>query len=646
MLSFIRRLTKSRLGVIVTLIVLVVIALAFAAGDISSFGPASGGDPNSVAVVGDTTVGQAELRDRAQLAVDRIRQQQPQANLSEFAAQGGLGDVLNQIINGVALEQFGHASGMVVSKKLIDGQIASFPAFQGLDGKFDQEQFNRVLATQGVTADQIRADIRRQTLAQWLMTPTLEASYVPQQVALPYASLLLEKRHGAIAFLPTRSVDPGDEPDDGELKKYYQSHVARYTVPERRVIRYATVAPDDVADRATPTDAEIAQAYRAAGTRYAAKQQRSVQQLVVADAKQAQAVAKKIAAGTSVSAAADSIGLEATTIADVTREALADRTSDDFAKAVFSARDQAVVGPVQSALGYYVGKVTDISQVPGKTLAQATPEIAEKLKQQKLRDIINALQDKLDSGITDGATFAELVKENQLDAKQTAPVLPTGVDPEHPENKPDPALSRVVEAGFAAMQGDAPQLVQLNDDGTFALVALGRVVPKAAKSLDEIHDAVVRDYMVDQAKSKARALAQKAVDKVNKGTSLGQAIADTGVRAPAPEQVDATRADLARNRQQVPPPIALMFSMDEGQAKLLEAPNNSGWFVIHLDQVDKGDASDDADLVKQTRQGLGGVVGEEYAEQFAKAVRLGIGVKRNEDALAKLRTELGGGATP
>ncbi|MCF7643728.1 peptidylprolyl isomerase, partial [Acinetobacter johnsonii] len=80
------------------------------------------------------------------------------------------------------------------------------------------------------------------------------------------------------------------DPDDKALNAYYVSHRARYLVPQRRVVRYATVMPDQIRAQQTASEAEIADAYKKAGTRFAATEKRGVRQLVVLD----QATANRI----------------------------------------------------------------------------------------------------------------------------------------------------------------------------------------------------------------------------------------------------------------------------------------------------------------------------------------------------------------
>ncbi|GAA4764157.1 hypothetical protein GCM10023219_05860 [Stakelama sediminis] len=647
MLSLLRRLTKSRIGVIVTLIVLVIIALAFALADVNTTNISGGGPSgNTVATIGKTSISDTALQSRLQVAVQNARQQQPDLNMTQFVQQGGMDQTLTDMIQRDALDQFAHKSGMVVSKQVIDGQIADLPVFQGLDGKFSQEKFNQVLAAQNLTVAQLRDEVRRSTLAQRLIGPTLLASHFPKSLALPYASLMLEKRHGTIGFIPTATMKQPAKPDDKQLAAYYKKNIAKYTIPERRVIRYAMITPAQVADAAKPSQAEIAQAYKAAGSKYQAHQKRSAEMVIVSDKGTAQKIAAAVKGGQSVKAAASAAGLDATTLDSLNQQDMTDQSNADFAKAVFAAKKGDAVGPVQATLGWYIGRVTAVTDVPGKTLAEATPEIAKDLTQQKEQTLLGDMQDKLDDGITNGSTFAQLVQDNKLDGKQTPAVLPSGVDLEHPEQKPDPALQPVIQAGFQFQQGDQPQFVQLGQDGSFALVALGKIVPAAPRPLTAIHDQVEQDYLADKANEEAHAIATKVVNAVNKGTPLIKAIADTGVRTERPQNIDLSRQQLTQMGNRIPPPLALLFSMTEKKAKLLAAPNNAGWAIVYLDKIDRGDASKDPDMVQKTQKGLSSVLGSEYAEEFTNAVSDEVGVKRNAAAIASLKAQLTGTAAP
>ncbi|UUL83579.1 peptidylprolyl isomerase [Sphingomonas qomolangmaensis] len=640
MLSFFRRITKSRLGVIVTLGILAVIALAFGLSDISNVAP-TGAAGTTVVEVGDGAVTDTELQQRTRLALDAVRQQQPTIDIDAFIAQGGLESVIDRTVNGMALDLFAQASGMVASKALIDGQIASIPAFQGFDGKFSQANFERALATQRISQADLRDDIRRELYAQWLLAPTQGASQVPAQLATPYASLLLEKRAGQIALVPASTAGIA-APSAEILAKFYASNRARYNVPQRRVLRYAVVSPEQFGGTVQVSDAEIAEAYRAAGDRYAPSATRTLQQVIVADQAAANRIAQAVRGGTSIEAAARAAGLEATTLTNVAKPDLAGRSAPAVADAAFAANDGSVAGPVRSPFGWHVIRVAGVAQSAGRPLASVRDELVTEIRRSKALEALTAVQETLDTGINDGATFDELMSDTKLQAQRTAPVIASGINPDAPDRRPDPRFARLFEAGFAAEQGDAPQLVQLGEDGTFGVVGVERIIAAAPRPLAQIRDQVVADWQRDQAKQAARRQALAVIQNVNRGTALPQAIRAAGVNGPEVQSINVSRADLAARREQLPPPVALMFSMKQGTAKLLEAPNGEGWFIVSVTGIERGDAKGNTNAINATRQGLGSVIGREYVQQFTAAARATVGVKRDDAAVARLRNSLTG----
>lgn len=651
MLTFFRRIINSKAGVIVTFVVLGVIALAFAAGDVT--GLRNGGGTvagNSVAKVGDQSLTVADFKSRIGSALENVRQQQPTIDITQFIAQGGFEGVLDQMVNSLALAQFGRDQGMVVSKRAVDGEIASIPGLQGPTGKFDPAIYQRLLAQRRLTDAQVRLEIERDVLSTQLTLPTVGATQVPLQIALPYASLLLEKRSGQVGFVPVAAMGAGATPTAAELDTFYRRNVARYTVPQRRVMRYALVTPAMVAAKAVPTDAEIAQAYKADAAKYAAAEKRTVSQVVVLDQAGANAIAARVKGGTPIADAARAAGLEASTQTAVDKPTYAAATSAAIADSVFAAARGAVIGPVRGPLGWTVAQVGAVQQVAGKTLAQARGEIVAALTTRKSADALSALHDSLDTSLASNATFDELVGDQKLQPLTTPALTAGGTDPDIAASKPDPALAQVVAAGFQSQEGDPPQLVQIGTDGSFALVALGRIVPAAPRPLAQVRDTVARDFAADRARSAARQLANAIVAKVNRGTPLAQAIAQAGVPLPAPRPLGASRLDLTQNREGAPPPLALMFSMAQGTAKTIEAPGSTpgqaGWAIVKLDRIDRGNAASQPQIVSGARGSIGRLVGREYAEQFARAIRTAVGVKTDPAALARVRGELTGAAAP
>jgi peptidyl-prolyl cis-trans isomerase D len=244
MLKSFRNITKSRFGLLAVFVFLAIIAIAFAAGDITGLQTSGGGNSAVLAKVGDTKVTEAEVRERIDRFLRSAQREGQTITMEQFLAQGGLELTLDEMINSAAMVEFANASGMQVSKRLIDGEIASNPAFIGFDGKFSQKTFEDILQQNRFSPAAFREGLTRDKYGSWLVNrAALGTPTMPDGVLLPYASLLLERRKGIVGLVSTIAMDPGANPDDKSLTAYYAAHRARYLVPEQRVIRYAMIRP-------------------------------------------------------------------------------------------------------------------------------------------------------------------------------------------------------------------------------------------------------------------------------------------------------------------------------------------------------------------------------------------------------------------
>lgn len=641
MLNSFRRFTKSRFGLIAVFVFLALIALAFAAGDLTGIrttGANSGG--TVLAKVGDRKITDTEVRQRIDIYLRNLQRNGQNVTMEQFLAQGGFEMALDEMINNAALVQFAQDSGMNVSKKLVDGDIASNPAFFGIDGKFSQKQYEDLLSQNRVSPVAFREDLINTRYGNWLINRATLGNQIPDGVVLPYASLLLERRNFTVGLVSTIAMDPGANPDDKALTAFYNSKRARYMVPERRIVRYAMVHPDALKQRTTATEAEIADAYKNAGARFAATEKRTVRQLVILDQATATRVAGEVKGGKTIAAAAAAAGLEPSSFEGVEKAALAKQTAPAIADAAFAAAQGAVVGPVRSPLGWHVLQVEKIEQVAAKSLDQARAELATEISARKLAQTLGDLRQSLDDGIGDGKTFDEAVADAKLTPGRTPALTAAGTNPDDANFKPDPALAPVMRAAFAIEQaGDEPQLVPLGEDGSFALVGLEKIVPAAPLPLAQIRERVVKDYLVEQALQKARTTATQVVARLEKGVPMQQALTEAGVtKGPPPKDFDLKRAEVLG--RQMAPYTQMAFSMAPGKAKMVEGPNREGYYVVFLRQVEQHSAAGDQAAMDRVRNDIAPQIGGEVARQFIASVRNHLNVTRNEKAIQQLRSEL------
>jgi peptidyl-prolyl cis-trans isomerase D len=438
----------------------------------------------------------------------------------------------------------------------------------------------------------------------------------------------------------------GPDPSDAEVSAFYRQNQARYMIPERRVLRYAVFGAEQVAAAATPTEAEIANFYRSNAARYGAKETRTLSWVVLPDQAAARALAAKIAGGTSFADAARQAGFGPadTAIGQKSREEIVNIASAAVATAAFSTPQGKTTPPVQSPLGWHVVKVDAVNVVAARPLAAVRAEIAKQVGTAKAQDALTAMVTRIEDKLGEGSSLEEVARAEKLNVQETPPVTATGQQPGVAGWKAPPELAPLLRGGFEMGPDEDPAVETITPNQRFAMLAVGRVVPAAPPALAQIRDQVKTDLIARRAADRARQLAKSLVDKINRGTPPRAAFAQAGVKLPALQAVTARRIDIAKPNQPVPPPLAMMFTLPKGRAKLLEAPNGAGWFVVHLENSVPGNAAAAPALVQATRTQFQQILGDEYAAQFSAAVQRQLKVKRNEDAIARTRRQLLGGA--
>lgn len=641
MLQFFRNFTKSRYGLIAVFVFLGLIALAFAASDVTGVRSSMGGSTGGVvAKVGSAQITDTEVKERIDRFIRSLNQQGQNVTIEQFLAQGGLELAIDEMINSAALVQFAKDSGMQVSKRLVDGEIASNPSFAGFDGKFSQKTYEDLLAQNRISPIAFRQSLIDERYGNWMINRGTVAAQIPDGVVLPYASLLLERRTGIVGLVSTIAMDPGPDPDDKALTAYYTSNRARYSVPQRRVVRYAIVKPDAIRATITASDADIAAAYKANAAKYAATEKRTVRQLIVLDQATANNVAAQVKGGKAIAAVATSVGLEPTAFEGVEKGALARQTTGPIADAAFAAAQGGVVGPVRSPLGWHVLQVEKVEKIAARSLEQVRSELSDEILQRKTAEALGDTRQSIEDAIGDDKNFDETIAAAKLTAAVTPALTAAGTDPDNAAYQPDPALAAIMRAGFAAADpNDDPQVVPVGPDGSFAVVKLEKVVAAAPRPLAQIRDQVVKDYLVEKALQKARVAANAVIAKVQKGVPMQQALAEAGItKGPPPKPFDYKRAEILS--QQMAPSIQMAFRMAPKTAKLVQAEDRAGYYVVYLDAVEEHSAAGDKAAIDRVRADITPQLGGEYAREFIQSVRSHMKVTRNEKAIAALRAEL------
>jgi peptidyl-prolyl cis-trans isomerase D len=639
MITFIRSLINSRWGAVIALAFVALIALAFALGDVTggSFGGVSGG---SVARVGSEKIALSELNEAVRNRLKAEQKDNPTLDMSKFVEGGGLDNTLTQLVNRYALSFFGADTGVSASKKLIDKEIVSLPGVLGPDGKFSKAAFQAFLQQVGVTEKMIRTDLTQNLYARQILATAGGAGKAPASLVTPYAGLLLEKRSGQVAAVSSTDFLPKLPPTEVVLNTFYKANASRYNIPERRAVSYAFFDASIIGDKAQPSEKEIADYYAANSAKYLASESRDFRHLVFLTKAAADAATAKIAAGESFEAVAKETGLSVTTNSAIRKDALTKSASKEVADAIFATGQGSVSKPAKGGLGYYVARVDKVTNLAARPLPAVSGEIAKTIADQKRAELITDLTTEIEGEFEDKTTIADVAKANGLTVQTTPKMFANGRNPEDPNYKPIPEMAKILPAAFELdKEGDA-QLIELVPGEKFAMVSVADFEEAAPAPLAKIKEVVVQQWALSEASKKAKAVADAVQKAVNAGKSLSEAMQASGVKLDPPQTVAGRRADFMQGGKQMPPPLAMLFAMKKGTAKTLQAGEDRGWFVVLLNEVERGDASKQTELLAARQSEMDGMLAAEYAAQLINAAKIEVGSDINKDTVKSLRAQL------
>lgn len=644
MIHSIRNFLQSKLGMIVALAFIALIAVAFAGMDVSStttFGGISGAE--RVALVGDEEIGTAEFQTNLDRQVELQRQQNPGMSREAFIAEGGLERVLDRMIESLAIAEYGRSIGLRASDKLIDSRLVRMPEFRNPSGQFDTNTYRAVLGQIGYSDQMMRRYLGEQLLQQQVMLPVALNSRMPESLVRRYAALQKERRTGQVAGFPSAAFAPETGPSETQLREYYTANRSDYMLPERRVLRYAAFGEEALKGEIAPSEAEIKARYDRDIAQYRAAELRSLTTLIVPLASGeavARTIRQEVAGGKTLEAAARERGLSVSRGEASDQAAVATRSSPAVAAAAFATAQGQVSQPVRGRLGFYIVRVDSVQQKAGRPLASVRGDIVTALTAEKRRAALLDLSEEIETAVSEGSNLLEIAEAFGLTIQTTPALLSNGAVYGQAGQAAPQLLLPVVSTAFVMDEGQ-PQLDELIAGTTFLVYDVSDITEAAPAPLADIKDLVGAAWRMEQGSKAAKAAADRVLKQVQQGKTVAEAMAAEKVALPAPESFDMNRSDL-NNVQRVPSHVALMFSMAEGSAKSLDLGNNAGWLVLKLNDIEAGRLEENDPELLRVGQQLHAILANEQSYELARAVQDEVGVERNETTVETIRAALGG----
>jgi len=575
--------------------------------------------------VGDRDITGEEVADRFRRDVERMSQMFGNKLTPEQARQIGLlPRTINQLVDGALLDQAAGKLRLGVDDDTLRATIANIPAFQNQLKMFDKGNYARVLQQMQMTDRQF-VSLERNDLARTQLIKAITGGVrAPTALAAPLYSYQAEKRVAEFVVFSADKMPAPPAPDQAAAQKYYDEHKVQFQQLETRSATALVVHAADLAGTIHPSDEEIEKAYQARLGEFQTAEKRSVQQILFSDQAAAQAFLDKVKAGKDWDAAVKEDKLTSTDMGSVTK---AEMPLAELGEPAFSSTGPALVGPVQSTLGWHALRVTAI--VPGKTkpLAEVKDAIVKDLVKDEATNRLYTLSTKLEDSIGGGNDLDETAKSIGLKAIKIASVDERGRDA---DGKPlnNPALTPdVLGAIFQTVQGGTSEVNALPNNDGYYVVHVDKVTQASIRPFDQVRPQVEAALAQEARSAAAKQQAEAAAERIKKGEPMSALAGQLKVETTRP----FTRAGGAQT--QVPPVVAAEMFRQSAVGGVAVVPVGADSLVVRLKEIQAPEAVGAG--FESARNELADVMTEDLMQQYVLALRKDIGVQINQGVIDK-----------
>jgi len=626
MLRGIHKATSTWVGKAVMGIVMGFLILSFAIWGIGDIFRGFGA--NSVAKVGDSEITIEQFR---QFYTDKLQQlgQQLRRPITPDQARGlGLDQrFLGQLVAETALDEEARKMRLGLSDKSIAERIMNDPNFKGLNGQFDRGRFEQIIRNAGFSEQRYVAEQRNVLLRRQIAQSVSGDLPVPQAMLDAVNHFQNERR--SIEYIQLGTAQAGDipQPTDDELAKYFEARKVTFRAPEYRKVTLLALTPAEIAKPDAVSDADAKIYYDQRKDSFGTPEKREVRQIVFPKPEDAAAAHDKIVKGATFDDIVKERGLKPTDT-DLGMVAKNEIIDPAVANAAFSLKSGEVSAPIKGTFGTVLTMVGKIEAGNQKTYEEVAPQIKQQIAEQRARNDINDLRDKIEDERAAGATLAETAKKLNLKA-----TLIDGVDRSGraPDGKPVTDIPRspdAISAVFATDVGVDNEALQLPDGGYLYYDVTG-ITPSRDRTLDEVKDQVTQRWRNDEIAKRLKATADDMVAKIKSGTPLAQLATENNLKV-------ETAFGLQRGRAAGGLPQAVTeaaFTTGKGETGVAESDNGDRRYLFRVTDISVPPIDPQGASPEQLKANLQNSYADDIIGQYIAKVENDVGVSINQQAV-------------
>ena len=447
---------------------------------------------------------------------------------------------LDGLINQTLLLEEAKRQNLQVGKQELIDAIAKIPAFQQ-NGAFSKERYLQILGAQRLTADEFEEMQRRDLLVGKVRDGLQKGLEISDSEIADEFKSREEKVNLEIARIDPAAFEAQVRISDEALAAFFEPRKEEFRTAEQVAVRFVEFLPQRYVDQITYSDDELETFYRRHLDRFETPEQAQAAHILVSvpqgsdDAvrKQKRAQAEKLLADARA-------GKDFATLArDFSDDKASAISGGDlgrfgrgvmvpaFEQAAFNLKPGEVSDLVETQFGYHIIKLTAHQDASVQPLDKVRDDIKRELKSQKAAQL--AFEKAMDAYNVNrkGGSLEAAAKSGNLEIRQTGRFARDGAAGPLGRNE------ELINAAFLLGTGELGR--PLKTERGVILFALQERTPSKVPTLAEARAAVEIAYRKEQAKTLAKAAAERLLTTAKGGGGLaaparaiGQMVEESG----------------------------------------------------------------------------------------------------------------------
>ncbi len=623
---------RSKTGGVIAKAFVGLLALSFAVWGINDIFTGYRGD--ALVTIGETEISRADFENAQRLTIRQLsikfkRNIQP----DEVNKLGINRKVLGDLIREGTLDEQAVRLNLAISEDEISRQIANNSNYQDRTGVFNPTSFRQALKNARITEDLFILQERQRILRNELVDAVNQEVTVPETLTKAAWTFDKENRTARYFVLPNSAAETPADPDESELKSYYDGRKRTFTAPEYRALSLLRLQPANVAKTVSISAQDLRAAYENRIEEFSVQEKRIIQQIVFSNEQEAQAAHKRILEGIDFLQIAKEKGLSEQdyNLGALTQAAVLDPVIGETA---FGLEKGKVSPPVSGALSTVLVRVTDIIPSSRQPFDTVKAKLENDLKLEQAKEEIFDMHDLVEDNRAAGDTLPEIGKMLNLPVQTVEAIDRAGKNEASATVEDIPGKAAVLRLAFDSDVGVENDPVE-TPEGGFVWLDVIAVTPEALKPFNEVKDKVKELWIASKKDDALRATARKLVDEANKGANFEALAKDKGQEIKTSAKLN--RRSYSGALDQIG--IQTLFATPKGKTGMTKAPGGEGILIFETLKVTEPAFPSTSDpAVNQITTVLRNSISQDILEQYLVDLQANMGVEINKRMWSQIQS--------